>query len=54
MIEIEVEMDLEVERKDVAGIEAELGKLAEMAELQEKWQIQLDAQDEVERLIRRR
>jgi hypothetical protein len=35
-----------------AGIEAQIARLAELEELQEEWQIQAEAQDEVERLLR--
>ena len=35
-----------------AGIEAQIERLGEIEALQEEWQVQAEAQDEVERLLR--
>jgi len=52
MIEIEVEMDTEVPQAELADLGNEIEKLEEMEALREEWQVQLEAQDEVERLLR--
>ena len=35
-----------------AGIEQQIARLSEIESLQEEWQLQAEAQDEVERLLR--
>lgn len=52
MIEIEVEMDTEVPAAEVAGIEEQIMRLEEVADMQADWHVQAEAQDEVERLLR--
>jgi C4-type Zn-finger protein len=52
MIEIEVEIDTEVPAAEVQGIEEQLSRLEEVAEMQMDWRLQAEAQDEVERLLR--
>ncbi|KAK9810308.1 hypothetical protein WJX72_008368 [[Myrmecia] bisecta] len=52
MIEIEVEMDTEVAAAEVVDIEQQIERLGEVAEMQAEWQMQAEAQDEVERLLR--
>jgi hypothetical protein len=52
MIEIEVEMDTDLPAAEVLGIEQQIARLSEIESLQEEWQIQAEAQDEVERLLR--
>lgn len=52
MIEIEVEMDSEIPQAELADIGAEIDKLQEVEAMREEWQLQLEAQDEVERLLR--
>ena len=52
MIEIEVEIDTEVPAAEVAGIEEQILRLEEVAEMQADWRLQAEAQDEVERLLR--
>ncbi|BDA44546.1 hypothetical protein COCOBI_06-0220 [Coccomyxa sp. Obi] len=52
MIEIEVEIDTEVPAAEVQGIEEQLQRLEEVAEMQADWRLQAEAQDEVERLLR--
>ncbi|KAL4420877.1 hypothetical protein ABPG77_002836 [Micractinium sp. CCAP 211/92] len=52
MIEIEVEMDADLPAAEVLGIEEQILRLSEIESLQEEWQIQAEAQDEVERLLR--
>ena len=52
MIEIEVEIDTEVPAAEVQGIEEQLSRLDEVAEMQADWRLQAEAQDEVERLLR--
>ncbi|EIE21316.1 hypothetical protein COCSUDRAFT_56538 [Coccomyxa subellipsoidea C-169] len=52
MIEIEVEIDTEVPAAEVQGIEEQLMRLEEVAEMQADWRLQAEAQDEVERLLR--
>ena len=52
MIEIEVEMETQVPMSEMEGIEVQIAKLGEIEELQSEWQLQAEAQDEVERLLR--
>jgi len=52
MIEIEVEMETQVPRSEMEGIEVQIAKLGEIEELQSEWKMQAEAQDEVERLLR--
>lgn len=52
MIEIEVEIDTEVPAAEVEGIEEQILRLEEVAEMQADWRLQAEAQDEVERLLR--
>ena len=52
MIEIEVEMETQLPVGEVEGIEIQIAKLEEIEELQAEYQIQAEAQDEVERLLR--
>ncbi|GAB4823249.1 hypothetical protein N2152v2_010295 [Parachlorella kessleri] len=52
MIEIEVEMETQVPEAEVLGIEEQIARLTEIEGLQEEWQVQAQAQDEVERLLR--
>lgn len=52
MIEIEVEMETEVPVAELQGIEQQIVRLGEIEELAEEWQLQAEAQDEVERLLR--
>lgn len=52
MIEIEVEMETQVPRSEMEGIEVQIAKLGEIEELQSEWKLQAEAQDEVERLLR--
>lgn len=52
MIEIEVEMETEVPAAEVLGIAEQIQRLEEIESLQEDWQLQAEAQDEVERLLR--
>jgi len=52
MIEIEVEMGASVPREGVADIEREIEELADAEALQAQWQGQVEAEDELERLLR--
>ncbi|KAI3436374.1 hypothetical protein D9Q98_002427 [Chlorella vulgaris] len=52
MIEIEVEMEADLPAAEVLGIEQQIQRLSEIESLQEEWQIQAEAQDEVERMLR--
>lgn len=52
MIEIEVELDTEVPAEEMMGIEEQMQRLSEVEELQTEWQLQAEAQDEVEKLLR--
>eukprot|EP00878_Enallax_costatus_P010383 GHUV01010836.1.p1 GENE.GHUV01010836.1~~GHUV01010836.1.p1 ORF type:complete len:576 (+),score=142.43 GHUV01010836.1:158-1885(+) len=52
MIEIEVEMDLQVPIGELDGLGLELEKLSELESIREEWQLQAQAQDEVEKLLR--
>lgn len=52
MIEIEVEVDADLPAAEVAGIEEQIQRLQEVAEMQDDWRLQAEAQDEVERLLR--
>jgi len=52
MIEIEVEMETDVPMAEVEGIEIQIERLKEIEALQEEWELQAEAQDEVERLLR--
>eukprot|EP00877_Chromochloris_zofingiensis_P002415 jgi/Chrzof1/12174/Cz06g23240.t1 len=52
MIEIEVEMEIEVPAAELAGIEEQIDRLYELEDLQQEWQLQAEAQDEVEKLLR--
>ncbi|GBF93654.1 hypothetical protein Rsub_06757 [Raphidocelis subcapitata] len=52
MIEIEVEMEMDVAAAEIAGIGEQIERLTELEALQEEWQAQAEAQDEVERLLR--
>lgn len=52
MIEIEVEMDMQVPIAELETLGVELGKLSELESIKEEWQLQAEAQDEVERLLR--
>lgn len=48
-----MELDTEVPAEEgVEGIEEQIVRLGEVEELQERWQLQAEAQDEVERLLR--
>eukprot|EP00879_Flechtneria_rotunda_P008358 GHRR01008755.1.p2 GENE.GHRR01008755.1~~GHRR01008755.1.p2 ORF type:complete len:567 (+),score=195.61 GHRR01008755.1:328-2028(+) len=52
MIEIEVEMNLQVPQAEYESIGVELEKLSELETVRQEWQMQAEAQDEVERLLR--
>ncbi len=52
MIEIEVELDTQVPDEEMLGIEQQIMRLEEVEELQEQWQLQAEAQEEVEKLLR--
>lgn len=52
MIEIEVEMETQLPDAEVEGIEVQIARLEEIEDLQAEYQIQAEAQDEVERLLR--
>lgn len=45
-------MDSEIPQAELADIGAEIDKLQEVEAMREEWQLQLEAQDEVERLLR--
>lgn len=47
MIEIEVEMEIEVPAAELAGIQEQMGRLAELEGLQDDWKAQAEARDEV-------
>lgn len=47
MIEIEVELDTQVPDEEMIGIEQQILRLTEVEELQEQWQLQAEAQEEV-------
>lgn len=47
MIEIEVELDTQVPDEEMIGIEQQITRLNEVEELQEQWQLQAEAQEEV-------
>ncbi|QDZ21171.1 hypothetical protein HOP50_05g36970 [Chloropicon primus] len=55
MIEIEVELDADIDaaetRVAMSGITVELGKVEELEELKDEWTMQVEAKDEIERLL---
>eukprot|EP00882_Tetradesmus_deserticola_P018748 GHRQ01020134.1.p1 GENE.GHRQ01020134.1~~GHRQ01020134.1.p1 ORF type:complete len:191 (+),score=85.08 GHRQ01020134.1:70-573(+) len=52
MIEIEVEMDMQVPIAELETLGVEMEKLSELESIKEEWQLQAEAQDEVERLLK--
>eukprot|EP00892_Ulva_mutabilis_P001097 jgi/Ulvmu1/10989/UM007_0169.1 len=52
MIEIEVEMNTSVPQSEIDDIESQIRDLAEVEEMQQEWELQAEAQDELETLLR--